>query len=97
MAFNRFYDDLSNVQPYISSSITDDYDTKIWEQHFKKKVKAYELIYSATKSKFNVQTFFQRVSKHSATLILAKTNDDRIFGGFSRVKWRRNRVEDKNG
>jgi hypothetical protein len=53
------------------------------------KIKSYKLIFRASEQKFSIENFYQLCSNSSNTLILAKTEYNKIIGGFTKIPWRR--------
>jgi hypothetical protein len=55
----------------------------------------FELLYQGSKDKFIAKTFHAKVDPHEHTLVVARTNKKKIFGGYSDQTWKTNQGESK--
>ena len=55
---------------------------------FDRKIKGFKLLYRASQNEFSVAKFYNKCSNIPNTLILIKTEFNKIIGGFTPLCWK---------
>ena len=75
--YNSFFD-IKNFKSLMNEGI---------KKYFKKNISNFELIYQASNDGFGYKNFHKKCDGKNNTIVLVFTDNNRIFGGFTELKW----------